>query len=112
MTKDEALLKAAAALEVMQNELKKNTIKLASFHKREQCEKLAAKMISKGMLSDSIVSFQEKIAQLMKEEDLKTWEKAIDINLGGLDLGEDDDREKTASATGLNQIMALIMDES
>jgi hypothetical protein len=110
MTKDEALVKAASALENMEKTLKSQSEKIASLDKRERCEKLAEKMIDKGLLRDSVVSYKEKVAHLMREDDLNSWEKAIDISLGGLDLGEDDDREKVASAKGINAIEALIME--
>lgn len=111
MTRDETLIKAASTLINLEKELTEAKEKIASLEKRAQCEVLAKRMIEKGLISDNIKSFSEKVASFMKEDDLSTWEKAIEISLGGLDLGENDDREKIAGANKVNPILALIYGE-
>lgn len=111
MNRKKAMVEAANAIEGLEKLSAEQASRLASFEKRSRCEKLAEKMIEKGLLNDSVVEYKTKIAQLMRKEDLDSWEKAVEINFGGLDLGEEDDREKTASVKGADQIMALLLND-
>lgn len=107
MTKDEALIKAASALEELNKKVDQLSEKIAYYEKKDICEKLAKKMVNKNHISDSVVEYQDKVAQLMKEDNLDVWEKAIDINIGGLDLGSEDENEKVAGAH--DQLTALLL---
>lgn len=105
----ELMEKAAAALEKLETQNKSLQNKVASFEKRERCEKIAKKMIEKGLVHDSAEDFMGKVAELLACNDLDVVEKAVDISVHGLSLGSNDDRTKVASTEGLDPITALIL---
>lgn len=108
-TKNDALIKAASAIEQLEKDRNELSAKVELSEKKERCEKLAMRMIEKGQLVDSVTDFQEKVAKLMREDDLDVWEKAIEINPEGLDLGNEDEQEKLANANGLDALTAFIV---
>ena len=96
MTDAELREKAASALLNLESENQQLREKLASAEKQEHCIKIARKMVDKGLLG-SVDDFLEKVAELMQFDDLETFERAVDISVHGLSIGEIDDEEKTAS---------------
>lgn len=105
----ELIEKAASALEGLENKNKDLQEKVASFERRERCEKIAKKMIEKGLVHDSASDFIDKVAELQSCNDLDVVEKAVDISVHGLTLGSEDDRTKVAGSEGLDPITALIL---
>jgi hypothetical protein len=104
----ELMEKAASALEALEAENKSLQEKVASFEKRERCEKIAKKMIEKGLVHDSVSEFIDKVAELLSVDDLNVIDKAVDISVHGLSLGSEDDRDKVAGSKDLDPITALI----
>lgn len=113
MGADQSLIleKAASALERLEKENAGLREEVASFQKRDRCEKIAMKMIEKGMIHNEAEIFVEKVAFLMESDRLDIVEEAVELNVHALSLGSEDDRQKTASAKGLNPVDALILED-
>lgn len=106
---NKVLEKAASALEELERQNSELREKLASFEKKDRCEKIAMRMIEKGLVQDEAEAFTEKVAELMGSDKLDIIEQAVDMSIHALTLGSEDDREKVASKK-LNPIEALILD--
>lgn len=69
---------AAENLRALSEENQELRTKVAAYEKREKAERIASLMDEKGLEPDA--SFQEKVAGLLKREDLDVVEQAVEFS--------------------------------
>lgn len=83
---------AAENLRVLSEENQDLRTKLAAYERKERAEKIAAAMVEKGLEPE--LSFEDKVAGLLKREDLEVVEEAVGMSAPQMKLASvhDDSR--------------------
>jgi hypothetical protein len=104
--------KAASALLSLNRQVQDLQEKLAAASKKDQCEKIAHRMIEKGILENDIESYLSKVAELsdLDSPELDKYQAAVEIAVHGLVIGEAASQEKVADVAD-NPVESLILRE-
>lgn len=89
---------AAENLRALSEENQELKTKVAHFEKKERVEKLASKMEEKGLQPD--VSLQDKIASLMKRDDISVVEEAVSMSAPQMKLASVHDGDMRVAVEG------------
>jgi uncharacterized protein YjgD (DUF1641 family) len=104
--------KAASALLSLEKQVKELQEKLANASKRNQCEKIAHRMVEKGILENDIESYLIKVAELSQlgDPEIEKYQAAVEIAVHGLNIGEAASQEKVADVAN-DPVESLILRE-
>jgi hypothetical protein len=71
------LNEAAKVIRAQQGELDTLREKVATYERREHAERIVSLMEDKGVALDASMSFREKVASVLQEDDLPVLERAV-----------------------------------
>ncbi len=101
-----ALSQVGPTLRALSEENESLKVKLAHFEKKERVEKLASTMQRKGL--DPETSVEEKVAALMRRDNLDVLEEAVSLSAPQMKLAEVSDHPGNPGTAEGNFLTALM----